>query len=166
MLVAVHWDIKCGCGPLCFYFGCKLFKTYWWYTLTDAFHYQHEITSGSWCQLCASLVKYLYTVLRGLLWNFTPTSLLHTKWDGKHTFPIQSQKTACCYRKLLKKPHQQQPNHFLVNLVWRQHTSAFLLSGQWRYSLNAFHSTCLIIMLLIVGKRGWRNERLKGNLAR
>lgn len=54
----------------------------------------------------------------GLLWNFTPTFLLHMKWDSKCTLPIQTNEQLIATKTALKK--QQQHNHFLINLVWQQ----------------------------------------------
>ena len=66
--------------------------------LIDAFLYQTKLPS-----VIDAYTKYLCTVLRRLLRNRTPTFLLHIQWDGEHTLPIQTPKTAYCYRKLLRK---------------------------------------------------------------
>lgn len=169
MLVAAHWDIKCDCSTLCFYFGCKWFKTYWWYILTGAFHYQHQITSGSWCLLCAPLVKYLYTVLWGLLWNFTPTFLLHMKWDGKHTFPIQTQKQLAATENCLKKPSNNSQTIFLLTLYGDNTRLLFCFQGSestvWMPFIPHVSSLCCWLWGKGDGEmRGWKAILLANGL--
>lgn len=69
--------------------------------------------------------------MQSLLLGFIPTLMLYMKIYCMYTHKTLSfcpnSRTAYCYRKLLTKK-QQQPNHFLVNLVLRL-SSSFCFQG-------------------------------------
>lgn len=83
------------------------------------------------------------------------------RWNemSNTTLLIQTQEHLNVAENYLKNSTTNNPTVFLLK-VYGENTRLGFSFRAWKYSVNAFRSTCLIIMLLIVGKRGWRNERL------